>query len=458
MMQPSDPSRTTHLDGCAPIPPFERVSYFYGQLLGVREFQAEQSFFRDKLKLHNRYLHGWGTVCGLTVAPCPPEPDPCPPPPPPPPPPGDASRADFFSKKAAEAMDPNERAEYEAAAAALRREERSAPTDPCGEPRPSLCVIVECGLGLDCHGNELVVRAPTRIDLLRRLDAKDWALYVAGGRKLYLSLCFDETPVDPVRPLQTDACAGAPSDCTHARLRDSVCFRVSVDPPPHAHGCTPCDGACRAPWLLLAVIDPPAPGQPLTPAAIHGDVQRLIAPPYDTTRIVGVSWQHGAAYTREEAFTMLDAGLEVRFSRGVHAETLHDRAIFDLYGIEGGRGRSSQVFHVEGAYVDLPKSGLVTSVKLRQSDGEYFQTGDRVVVTLRCDFILDECCRAVDGEHVGGRVPILPEYEPTWGRHHHGEWPCPQPPGHHGPWRSGTGTPGGTFESWFYIKNGKVAK
>src|ERR1700681_3205846 len=49
----------------------QRLNYFYGQLLGVQDFQAEQDYFRDKLKLHNRCLHGYGVVCGLRVEPVP---------------------------------------------------------------------------------------------------------------------------------------------------------------------------------------------------------------------------------------------------------------------------------------------------------------------------------------------------------------------------------------------------
>src|SRR5687767_4724570 len=52
---------------CASLPDFKRLNYFYGQLLGVADFQTEQNFFREKLKLHNRCLHGYGVICGLKV-------------------------------------------------------------------------------------------------------------------------------------------------------------------------------------------------------------------------------------------------------------------------------------------------------------------------------------------------------------------------------------------------------
>ena len=47
------------LDACAAIPQFDRLRYFYGQMLHARDLLAEQAYFREKMKLHNRCLHGW---------------------------------------------------------------------------------------------------------------------------------------------------------------------------------------------------------------------------------------------------------------------------------------------------------------------------------------------------------------------------------------------------------------
>jgi hypothetical protein len=46
----------------------ERVNYFQGQLLSVSDLRAEQDYFLARLRRHNRHLHGWGVVSGLTVA------------------------------------------------------------------------------------------------------------------------------------------------------------------------------------------------------------------------------------------------------------------------------------------------------------------------------------------------------------------------------------------------------
>src|SRR5262245_6013479 len=45
----------------------ERVAYFPRQLLTADDMRVEQEYFRHRLRRHNRYLHGWGVVCGLTV-------------------------------------------------------------------------------------------------------------------------------------------------------------------------------------------------------------------------------------------------------------------------------------------------------------------------------------------------------------------------------------------------------
>ena len=47
--------------------PLERLRYFTGQMLTAENFQLEQQYFREKSKLHNRSLHGFGIVSGLKV-------------------------------------------------------------------------------------------------------------------------------------------------------------------------------------------------------------------------------------------------------------------------------------------------------------------------------------------------------------------------------------------------------
>lgn len=47
--------------------PLERVRYFPRQLLTADDLGTEQDYQREKLRRHQRNLHGWGVVCGCTV-------------------------------------------------------------------------------------------------------------------------------------------------------------------------------------------------------------------------------------------------------------------------------------------------------------------------------------------------------------------------------------------------------
>jgi hypothetical protein len=49
------------------LDPSKRVNYSMGLVLGVDEFEQEQYYILERDRLHNRSLHGYGTVCGLQV-------------------------------------------------------------------------------------------------------------------------------------------------------------------------------------------------------------------------------------------------------------------------------------------------------------------------------------------------------------------------------------------------------
>jgi hypothetical protein len=51
-----------------PAAPPRRPRYFPGQLLAAGDFTDEQDYVREKLKRHNRWLHGPGVVHGLEVS------------------------------------------------------------------------------------------------------------------------------------------------------------------------------------------------------------------------------------------------------------------------------------------------------------------------------------------------------------------------------------------------------
>ncbi len=51
----------------APLDAHKRVRHFAGLVLGPEEFQQDQLYFMERDRLHQRALHGYGTVMGLAV-------------------------------------------------------------------------------------------------------------------------------------------------------------------------------------------------------------------------------------------------------------------------------------------------------------------------------------------------------------------------------------------------------
>jgi hypothetical protein len=52
---------------CCPPVALKRVHYFSGHLLSAEDLRAEQAYFLERLRRHNRCCHGWGVVCGLEI-------------------------------------------------------------------------------------------------------------------------------------------------------------------------------------------------------------------------------------------------------------------------------------------------------------------------------------------------------------------------------------------------------
>ena len=446
---------------CVLLPDFKRLHYFYGQMLGVADFQTEQNFFREKLKLHNRCLHGYGVVCGLKVVPDPKAP-PCQPA-------GDAEVKDIrtkleaLQKQRAEAVakgDEQKVKQLDAEIEELRRQLDKVRTEECDAEIPTR-VQIECGLAIDCCGNELLVRHELSVDLWRYLSRDDRNRVTDGGHTIYLSLCYCEEPINPSRPVLPDSC-GAISDCNYGMLRDSVRVHVSVDPPEPDKRCATCCNACGEECVLLARIDEFYRGWPIDPENIHNEVRRPITI-YQYTTITGISWTDGAEYTENEAETLMGVNpneseqgpkgyLLVTFSRPVRTSTIKP-GVIDVWMIEGGGGRRSDIFNLEVEYVDLPQTPTTDRIRFRVKTDESPNPGDRVLITLRAARLLDECCRPVDGANTGGRTPFVIDEEFKDYRRDVEIEECKwQPPFGYGPWTSGTGAPGANFESWFYIK------
>jgi hypothetical protein len=386
--------------GLSELPDFLRLSYFHGQMLAACDFQREQAYFVEKLRLRNRCLHGYGVACGLLVSPIPPD--------------------------------------------------DSCGTDPDPhQPR----VKLHPGVAVDCLGNEIVIRRDGPVELLPLLSEQDRGAF-HDGDCVYLCVEYCERAAGPTRGVYVDACGGS-AECEYGWRQDCYRIRVTLTEPDN-DGCADlccesCDESGQDPCLLLARIDDVHEGQPISAGAIHLGVRRPLSR-YRFTTITGINWQHGAYYSIERAAEILGTyeeggGLRVHFSKDVHARCL-TRGIVEVQVTEGGRGRRAETYSMDGHIEDRRDEGFTRHLRWRQTSRESLQEGDRVLITVRTPFILDRCCRPVDGTHVGGRVPLLPGCEPV---HHEADF-CITPPSGVRPWTSGTGTGAGVFESWFFVK------
>jgi hypothetical protein len=372
-------------DGCADVGEFSRLRYFHGQPLSALDFRREQAYHLEKARLHNRLLHGWGIVCGLDVA-----------------------------VTAKEDCGPEE-------------------NDPT-----STEVIVLSGSAIDCAGYEIVVRHPRPVYLSELLSADDQARLQKDPATVYLTLCYRELLSDPTRPLLANGCE-PPSACEYARVVETFQICASTTPPNRGPACEPCCGACGDQCLELVAITDFDPAVPVTEGQLDLSGRRGLAL-HPFPQITGINWVHDATYSVGDADSLLDAGLEMQFSRPVQVSSLVPGAV-ELTGVERGAGRSASIFSIEGEFVGLPAADLTDRFVFRRNTGERLNPEDRVIVTVRGDLIVDECCRAVDGNHIGGAVPVSASapYQPQSAPAR----PCPARP-------SGDGVEGGDFVSWFY--------
>lgn len=228
--------------------PLERVRYFPRQLLAAEDMRAEQHYFRERMKRHNLFLHGWGVVCGCNIVP-----------------------------------------------------------DP---KNPPWGVLVCPGYVVGPQGDEISVANPTSFDLQLGAQSQDpcapaWPcppLPVAGPDNKqqigYLAIRYTECVARPVR-VHPAGCGCDQLDCEYSRIRDSFELKLLwALPASHTAAAAwdeavlrsrdnrrdtgrafpPCMPCAEDPWVVLAAIRIPiakgaTPGAAPTPAQIaQGDI------------------------------------------------------------------------------------------------------------------------------------------------------------------------------------------
>jgi hypothetical protein len=387
--------------GCLEIPELERLTYFYGQALGVKELQSEQRYFMTMLRLQARWLGGYGVVCGL-----------------------EASLQPTGDPDCRESNDPAVRIE----------------------------LVLDPGIASDCHGRVLVVRRRMTVRLADLLVSKRLRERFVAREPLWVAICHAEAGTFPTRPVIVDPCETR--DCAvYGRVRE--CYRIelrgeAVD----STGCDECCGACDEPCLALAVLRPEADAKDALRWVVDNGIRRPFGRRALTT-VTGTSWLHGATYARADADTLLADGLRVRFSGPVLVDSLR-RGVVEVLVWQGGGGLRDTVYRKPGEIVTIDEHDgrhgrVAREFRYSVHSDETLQYGDQVSFVLRSGFVLDDCCRAVDGEHIGGRVPVL---DPDGATAQDEPWTsCLSRPDRPGAWTSGNGVEGGTFESWFFVES-----
>lgn len=181
-------------NGCIPcgLYTFRRNTYFNGKLLTERDFRDEQAYFVGKDRLHNAFLHGYGTVCGLTVSAHP---------------------------------NPNCRDRY---------------------------FVIEPGLGHDCCGREIVVPAQTVVDVEAEIARQGLEFSDEAEQDLFIGLCYDEAGDEKVPAILPD-CDCADGNMAWNRVKEGFRVILSVVP---SRSVTPLTEPAKArmDWLQTLVF------------------------------------------------------------------------------------------------------------------------------------------------------------------------------------------------------------
>lgn len=206
---------------CAAAGPIglERTRFFPRQLVTPDDLTQDQVYFRDKLRRHNRMLHGWGVVCGAR----------------------------------------------------------------CRWTAGDCTVTIEPGYILGPYGDEIVIPSQQSVDVCKQnIDGntfsgcgdlvdpwcKDVRATRQSGQTYYLAIRYDECRCRPVS-VPSGVCGCSDGGCEYTRVRDSYVIQV-LDALPSTYqdaktpapsglfrcdartGGRPCPPCPTDPWVILA--------------------------------------------------------------------------------------------------------------------------------------------------------------------------------------------------------------
>jgi hypothetical protein len=450
---------------CLPcdIPVFCRNNYYRGKLLTERDFNDEQRYGIDKMRLHTLSLHGWGVICGLIVKPhphCPekrlvvceglaiddcgreirllredcvnlPQPVPGAPPAPAPAPSGNGqSTKPATNDSANQTASPAPASPAPATPAPAGQGQSSGDDDEDGPPKqddPCNPTPVPTDLYLCIRYAECETEfAPAPFDDCSCTTSSQKPNRVCEGYALEL---YEQKPSrwdDAARePCQLDDC-----DLYYRNARE----------------CCP-DTNCF-PCLPLAVIRNFVPGEAVKPEQIDNwgprrqlasvetldQVIRCILtklPTEQLTRIEDTNWEHNRRMLCREFIeefvgtTERPKGFRIEFSQKVHSGAIDTRSFQALVVFHPESMSDPRQMQIAPARVERdPDETTWARIHIdpgyarRHLDGRSFD----LFLTLKCDVIRDGNGHAVDGNFIGHHLP------------------------------SGDNIQGGNFESWVRVR------
>jgi hypothetical protein len=456
------PQDLCHLD-CGTIAT-ERNRYYTGKYMTARDFQDEQDYMLSHHRLHNRLFHGWGIVSGLQVLPhsqpncsdryvvvCPGIAIDC-----------CGRELVLRTKTVVKVWDPEQVSEAEIARARTAEDYQEAVED-----------VEEVIEEIEEEIEEIEGEQRGRTHGRRSRDKREHEeehhrgpVYVKRGGPFLLVLRYDEEAIEWAPALYSEqACDARQMEAN--RVREIACVDVlpwDVDryagcwtiPEPDRPGeRIPCNNDCADTQgqecantiepececkygVPLALVEPVyAAGAEEWNLLIHKDGRRDLLAATRLTHIVDFNWEHGKDV---ELSSLADS-----HHRNAKLRVYFDRPLLDGSKTPPGTGITRSTFIVavhrredvsyvpkllftdsEAPYIDTSEDSCCAVFPIDDrlfTGNEQLHTGDIVHVTLKCDFIMDCLGHAVDGDHLRGRLP------------------------------TGNCTEGGTFESWFRVKN-----
>lgn len=222
----------------------ERPRYYARQLITSDDLTLEQDYFRNRLRLHNRMLHGWGVVCGAQVCLVPKK--------------NGAANGSGNGNGSGSANANNTPAQFEPWKVYVKP---GYILSPCGDE-----INIDCGRVVDLRmsGTSGVTGEPC-------VDAVDpWCVEVFDRpdetNVLFLAVRYQQFASRPVR-VQPMGCGCDDTRCENSRWRDGYEIKV-LDHCPHEHVDPPvfnklfedapiptCPTPPDDPWVGLARIE-----------------------------------------------------------------------------------------------------------------------------------------------------------------------------------------------------------